>query len=177
MPSKPRTIPLTNADAAWLHMEEPNNPMMVTGMFLFDQPVDHEWLRFTLERRLLRYERFRMKVEFPVLGRPRWTLDKEFDIDRHLVSWRLPPQSKESDLLEFVSDLMSCPLDQSIPLWQLHLVQDFQGGSALIARLHHCIADGIALMRVLLDLTDPEPSPPAERDEQPEVRESPRRRK
>lgn len=177
MPSKPRTIPLTNADAAWLHMEEPNNPMMVTGMFLFERPVDHEWLRFTLERRLLRYERFRMKVEFPVLGRPRWALDKDFDIDRHLVSWRLPPQSGESDLLEFVSDLMSSPLEQSAPLWQLHLVQDFQGGSALIARLHHCIADGIALMRVLLDLTDPEPSPPAERDEQPEVRESPRRRK
>jgi diacylglycerol O-acyltransferase / wax synthase len=72
-------------------------------------------------------------------------------------------------LQELVSDLMSTPLDYSKPLWQFHIVEDPAGGSALIARLHHAIADGIALVQVLLSLTDdaplgdeetPDPAPP-----------------
>jgi WS/DGAT/MGAT family acyltransferase len=50
---------------------------------------------------------------------------------------------------------MSTPLDQSKPLWQLHVIEGVGKGSALVARLHHCIADGIALIQVLLSLTDP----------------------
>lgn len=172
-----RSIPLTNADAAWLHMEEPHNPMMVTGMFLFETPVDPDWLRFTLERRLLRYERFRMLVAMPRMGKPSWQLDEGFDIHRHFVVCKLQDGATEGDLLHLVSDLMSTQLDLTRPLWQLHLVQNYRGGSALIGRLHHSIADGIALMKVLLDLTDPEPTAAPERDEQPEIRESSRRRR
>ena len=48
------------------------------------------------------------------------------------------------------------------PLWQFHLVDNYAGGSALIARIHHCYADGIALVRVLLSMTDAGPDgPPA----------------
>ena len=36
------------------------------------------------------------------------------------------------------------------PLWQFHLVEDYEGGSALIARIHHCIGDGIALISVMM---------------------------
>lgn len=170
-------IPLTNADAAWLHMEEPHNPMMVTGVFLFETPVDPDWLRFTLERRLLRYERFRMRVSTRKSGATSWTLDEKFDLNRHFVVCSLPEGAGEPELLQFVSELMSTQLNLKIPLWQLHLVTDYRGGSALIARLHHAIADGIALMKVLLNLTDPEPTAPPERDEQPEILESRRRRR
>ena len=172
-----KSIPLTNADAAWLHMEEPHNPMMVTGMFLFQTPVDPDWLRFTLERRLLRYERFRMKVQMGRLGKATWIRDEAFDINRHYVVCSLPEGAGEPDLLQFVSELMSRQLDLTVPLWQLHLVRNYQGGAALIGRLHHSIADGIALMKVLLTLTDPEPSAAPEADEQPEIPESRRRRR
>jgi hypothetical protein len=42
------------------------------------------------------------------------------------------------------------------PLWSFHLVENYQGGSAIIVRIHHCYADGIALIRVLLSLADTE---------------------
>src|SRR3546814_9532554 len=59
-------------------------------------------------------------------------------------------------LERFVSQLASSPLDKHRPLWQFHLVERYQGGSALVARLHHSYADGIALVQVLLSLTDTE---------------------
>ena len=64
-----------------------------------------------------------------------------------------------------VSTIMSTPLDFSKPLWQFQYVENYRGGSAVIARIHHCIADGIALVRVLLSLTDDSPkgSPRARR--------------
>jgi len=49
---------------------------------------------------------------------------------------------------------MSQPLDRAKPLWDMELIEDYRDGSAIIARIHHCIGDGIALVQVLLSLTD-----------------------
>jgi diacylglycerol O-acyltransferase / wax synthase len=54
--------------------------------------------------------------------------------------------------------MMTRPLDPEKPLWEWHLIERFGEGSALITREHHCIADGIALTRLLLSLTDATPS-------------------
>jgi len=62
--------------------------------------------------------------------------------------------SEKIALERFVSQLASSPLDKTKPLWQFHLVEHYQGGSALVARIHHSYADGIALVQVLLSLTD-----------------------
>jgi WS/DGAT/MGAT family acyltransferase len=56
-----------------------------------------------------------------------------------------------------VSTLMSTPLDFSKPLWQFQYIENYRGGSAVVARIHHCIADGVALVRVLLGMTDDSP--------------------
>ena len=65
---------------------------------------------------------------------------------------------------------MSTPLDFSKPLWQYHLVEGYGKGSALICRVHHCIGDGIAMMRVLFSMTDAAPdapwTPPLEEEEE-----------
>jgi WS/DGAT/MGAT family acyltransferase len=54
-----------------------------------------------------------------------------------------------------VSDLISSRLDPARPLWQLHFIEGVGGnGAAIVARLHHCIGDGVALVRLLLGLTD-----------------------
>jgi diacylglycerol O-acyltransferase len=60
-------------------------------------------------------------------------------------------------LQELVSTIMSTPLDYSKPLWQFQYIENYRGGSAVVAKIHHCIADGIALVRVLLSLTDDSP--------------------
>jgi WS/DGAT/MGAT family acyltransferase len=56
-----------------------------------------------------------------------------------------------------VSDLITPPLDPTRPLWHVYLIEGFGEGCALLFRIHHCIADGIALARVMLSLTDTEP--------------------
>ena len=149
---------LSPVDAAWLRMEDPTNLMMVTGLLVFDQQVDARRLRTTLERRLLPLERFRQRVHESALGilPPRWDEDENFDLDAHLHRIALPAPGDQAALQALVGDLMSTPLDMSKPLWQIHLVEGLAGGgSALLVRIHHCIADGIALVRVLLSLTDP----------------------
>ncbi|MCK5377578.1 MAG: wax ester/triacylglycerol synthase family O-acyltransferase, partial [Acidobacteria bacterium] len=62
------------------------------------------------------------------------------------------------ELQEMVSNLMSTPLDRTKPLWQFQYIENYRDGSALVARIHHCIADGVALIRVLLGLTDDSPT-------------------
>jgi WS/DGAT/MGAT family acyltransferase len=57
------------------------------------------------------------------------------------------------------------PLDPERPLWRMDFIPRYRGGSAIIMRIHHCYADGIALIQVLLAMTDAspdavEPEPP-----------------
>jgi WS/DGAT/MGAT family acyltransferase len=140
-------------------MEDPTNLMMITGIFMFDEPLDFLELRETLRTGLLKYDRFRQRVVQPVLpfNPPYWEYDPNFDLDAHLHRIALPSPVNQLALEELVNDFLSIPLDFSKPLWHFHLVENFGDGCALLCRLHHCIADGIALVKVLLDLTDDEP--------------------
>jgi len=153
--------PLSNVDAAWLRMEDPTNLMMVTGILVFEEPLDPRRVRAVLEKRLLAFDRFRQRVvEAPMgIGPARWVDDDRFDLDAHLHKVALPAPGDQAVLEELVGDLMSTPLDMSKPLWQIHLVEGYRGGSVFLARLHHCIADGIALIQLLLSLTDTTPRP------------------
>ena len=152
---------LSSVDAAWLRMEDPTNLMMVTGILVFPEPLDHRRVRTTLEKRLLPFDRFRQRVvEAPFgIGPPRWVEDNRFDLDAHLHRVALAPPADQAALEELVGDLMSTPLDMSKPLWQIHLIDGYRGGSVLLSRLHHCIADGIALVQLLLSLTDTSANP------------------
>jgi WS/DGAT/MGAT family acyltransferase len=85
--------------------------------------------------------------------------DDRFDLDSHLHRIALPAPADKQALEDLVGDLLSTPLDMTKPLWQMHLIEGYQGGSVLLSRLHHCIADGIALIQVLLSLTDAGPRP------------------
>jgi WS/DGAT/MGAT family acyltransferase len=152
-----RREPFAPVDAAWLRMEDPTNLMMITGVLMFDQLLDFERLKATIERRLLaRFDRFRKRVvaDPARLGAPAWELDPTFTLAAHMHRVALPAPGDQRALETLVSDLMSSPLDFSKPLWQFHLVEGYGDGCALVARLHHAIADGIALVHVLLSLTD-----------------------
>lgn len=153
---------LAPVDAAWLHMEDPTNLMMVTGVMTFDGKPDMEHLLAIFRHRLLKYDRFRHRVVDPALPirSPHWEPDPDFDLRAHVHRVALPEPGDQTALQEFVSDLMSTPLDFSKPLWHFHVIDNVDGGWALLGRLHHCIADGIALMHVLLTLTDLSPDAP-----------------
>jgi len=152
--------PMASIDAAWLGMEDPTNLMMVTGVMALDGKVDLARLRRLLDRRLKPFGRFHQRVVRPTThaGLPHWEDDITFDIGNHVSHLALPAPGGDDGLREMVSELMSLPLDFSKPLWHMHVIDDYRGGSAVITRVHHSIADGIALVRVLLSLTDESPN-------------------
>ena len=167
MPRKP----LSNVDTAWLRMEDPTNLMMISGVLVFGAPLDYERLKATLQHGLLRFDRFRQRVVQPAMSRAYWEDDPDLDLDYHLQRASLPPPGDQAALQDLASLLASTQLDFSRPLWQFHLVDNVDGGSALICRLHHCIGDGLALVYVLLSLTSTEADEPWP-TYQPEARRS-----
>lgn len=154
MPTKVK--PLSYVDAAWLGMEDPTNLMMVTGILTFDKILDIDHFKAILKHRLLSFDRFRQRVVQPRLPlvTPYWELDPNFDINAHIHHVALPSPGDQGTLQALASDLLSTPLDFSKPLWQVHIVEKYGDGCAAIIRLHHCIGDGMALINVLLSLTD-----------------------
>lgn len=153
MPNNKDSERISGIDTAWLRMERPTNLMMIAGVMVFDRPLDHSRLKEVIETRFLKYPRFKQKAVQRSAG-AFWESDPHFDINRHVLRTALPGRADKTELQNLASDLMSAPLDFSKPLWQFHLVEEYQGGSALILRIHHCYADGIALIHVLLSLTD-----------------------
>jgi WS/DGAT/MGAT family acyltransferase len=142
--------------------------MVVNAVMWLEQPVDLERLRAILRERLVeRFPRYRQRVVEPRagLGLPSWEDDPAFDLDRHLHHIALPAPGGRCELESLAGDLMATPLDRSKPLWDFYVIDGYDGGAALVTRTHHCIADGIALTRVLLSLTDEQPdaglAPPA----------------
>src|SRR5215212_7030185 len=157
MPAK-RSERLSRVDTAWMRMEDPTNLMMVTGLLVFDQPLNFARLQQTIEQRLLSFDRFHQKV-VNASGTPHWQADPHFTIRAHLHRIALPAPHDQAALQDLVSTLMSTPLDLSKSPWQFHLIEQYGAGCVLLTRLHHCIADGIALMGVLLSLTDATAAP------------------
>jgi diacylglycerol O-acyltransferase / wax synthase len=151
---------MSSVDAAWLGMEDPTNLMMVTGVMLLDGRVDPKRLRTLLDKRLAPYHRFHQRVVRPRApgSLPRWEDDAGFDIANHVSHLALPGPGGDKALREFVSEQMSTPLDMSKPLWQIHLIDGHKSGSVVLTRIHHSIADGMALVRVMLSLTDSSPT-------------------
>lgn len=155
---------MPSPDAAWLRMDRAENLMVITSVLWFEQPIPVEPLRALLRERLVdRFPRYTQRVvdDGGLLGGPHWEDADDFDLDLHVHHIALPEPGGRTELQELVGDLMATPLDRSKPLWHVWVVDGYGGGGALVMRMHHCIADGIALARVMLSLTDPSPGVPA----------------
>ena len=143
---------MSGVDTAWLRMEHPNNLMMIVGVMMFRDKLDFKKVQETLELRFLTYPRFKQKAVQDPTG-AWWDTDKNFDIKNHLKRAKLGGKGNKRDLEDYVSQLASEPLDFTKPLWQFQIVENYQGGSAFITRIHHCYADGIALISVMMSMT------------------------
>lgn len=153
-------LPLADVDSAWLRMDDPTNLMVVTGVVVLDRPVPFARVRDVVGSRLARFPRFRQRVvDDAIVGTAHWEEDEGFSLDHHFVEAPLPGDVDEAGLQAFVSGLMSQPFDPRHPLWQAHFVPHYQGGCALVMRVHHCIGDGLALIYVMLAMADEGPGP------------------
>lgn len=163
---------MSKVDTAWLRMDSASNLMMINGVWTLTPGIPWPALCERVQERMLAYPRFRQRVVRDAIGAT-WVEDAHFDIRAHVVRATLPRraghstgQSQQAALQQRVGELAMQPLDPLRPLWQFHLIDNFVGddgqrGSALIMRMHHCIADGIALLHVILSLVDGGAVPPA----------------
>ncbi len=153
---------MSRVDTSWLRMDSDVNLMMIVGVWMVAPKVKLEEVRRRYADKLLKYERFRQKVVLDAMGAS-WVDDDDFDIARHVGTVKLERrrgQSERAALQALCGRLAATPLDPNRPLWQFDLIEDYEGGSAIVVRIHHCIADGIALISVMLSLTDGGSDPP-----------------
>ena len=144
---------MSSVDTAWLRMDRSSNLMMICGVLILREHITIGRLKPTITDRFLRFKRFRQRVAQTSAG-AYWETDSAFDLDAHVQRAKLRARVGKVELEALVSQLMSTPLDPERPLWQFHLIERYDGGSAVVMRIHHCYADGIALMQVMLSMTD-----------------------
>ncbi|HEX5360496.1 MAG TPA: WS/DGAT domain-containing protein [Fluviicoccus sp.] len=151
---RPENTPdaMTAGDNCWYSMEREVNHMIVVGILFFERAPEKAALEQLITERLLKFDRFR---QVPRLrnGHRYWVDDEDFQLERHLHFRPLPEPSLQT-FQERVDTLSGQKLDFEHPLWDLEVVPNHPDGAAIIVRIHHCNADGIALVRVLLSLTD-----------------------
>jgi WS/DGAT/MGAT family acyltransferase len=154
---------LSNLDASFLALETRTTHMHVGAVSIFsagpstgDEGVDIDVIRQLILSRLDAIRRYRQRLAtVPIEGAAVWVDDEHFHLDYHVRHIALPHPGSTEQLKDLVGRLMSQQLDRSKPLWELYIVEGLEdGGFALIAKIHHCMIDGVSgidLMAVLLD--------------------------
>ena len=165
---------MTKVDTAWLRMDCDANLMMIVGVWQLAPGVKYAAVCERIENSLLKYSRFKQRVIEDAAGAT-WVNDRKFDLANHVVLETLPKAAKgghqQGALQDRVAELATQRLNPKRPLWQIHLIEDYTGpdgvkGSAMVVRIHHCIADGIALISVTMSLVDGGAPPPERRKKQ-----------
>jgi len=147
---------LSWGDTVFLHLEREGMPLNVACVCVFEGDIPFEDCVQFVESKLPLTPRY-LKRLAPApfnIGLPGWEYDPTFDLRRHVREVRLKHGS-DAELKTLAGKIFSKVMDRQHPLWDLTWVHGLKGNrSALIFRLHHCLADGIAgveLMNVLMD--------------------------
>src|SRR5271166_3684218 len=148
-----RSERIAPVDTWWLRMDRPHNLMTIVTVWILEGPVALDRLENQLGERHLTYRRYRQKVEF-ARGGPYWRDDPHLYLAHHIKRVRLPGRGGKEALERFAGDLASEPLDFNHPLWTIHIVEEYEGGAAVVLRWHHAMADGVALIGVTMALVD-----------------------
>ena len=152
-------------DAMLLYSEAPNLhthtlKVAVIDPADFDGEFGFDMFRRHVRRRLHLLEPLRYQlVDIPwQLHHPMWQENCEVDLDYHLRRVRVPAPGGRRELDGVIGEVASTPLDRSRPLWEFHFAEGLSGGRfALIGKVHHALADGVASVNLLaraMDLKD-----------------------
>ncbi len=162
--------PLEGMDAAFLSLETPTTPMHVGIVLVLDPPegrrslfspsTRYTQIRRVIQQRLHLVEQMRQRaIRVPFgLHHPVWVDDPDFELDDHFTRASLPSPGGKAELDAFVASVMSRQLDPDRPLWEMYVVEGLtQGRTALIAKIHHAILDGVSGASVLAAFMDLNP--------------------
>jgi diacylglycerol O-acyltransferase / wax synthase len=148
------------SDAVWVRGENRHNPMMVSAVLWFDQPLDLEALRHDVLAPLVaRHPVLRRRIVDTPLRYPRWEDDPTFDLENHLEVTIHGDGVDQHEIERLCSWERSRPIPRDQSPWAVHVHQGYRGGAAMHVRVHHAVGDGMALVQVLLGITDPAPTP------------------
>ncbi len=144
-------------DSLWLNMDRPTNLMVITSVVLLESVPDWDRVLDVVRSRIV--EPYPVFSQRPVprpgpFGRHEWADDPHFDLERHVHRVTLDGDGTDADLQGYIESHLARPFDVTRPLWEVHLVSGHGAGAALVFRIHHALADGMALTRVLLGLTE-----------------------
>jgi len=168
---------MDGVDANFLYLETPTMHMHTVKVAILDRSAgswrggfDFDAFVGEVMARLDKLPSFRKRALMDPLhlNHPLWISDKELDPARHIFRVVLPAPGSMRDLERMVGQIVSVPLDRSVPLWELHVCEGLEGGKvAVVAKLHHALADGNAANNLLANatgaVTTARPSPPLER--------------
>ncbi|WP_181026027.1 WS/DGAT domain-containing protein [Mycobacterium kansasii] len=146
-------------DALWLEMDRPNNLMVVDTVVWTADPLDWGRVREVLEERLInRYPVFRSLAVKDRDGSWWWELADDFDFGKHVTVVDLKDPADRRELQALVASHRTEMLDRTRPLWQGIWVDRYRGGSAMIVRTHHAVADGMRMVELSMSLFDASPA-------------------
>jgi WS/DGAT/MGAT family acyltransferase len=154
--------PLSPSDLSAIQAERGPVHMHVGGVLVFDGAIDRDGVAARLRERLHLIPRYGMRLEEVLggAGYPVWEEPADFDPARHVRRAAVPAPGGDAELCELVGELMSEQLDRSRPLWQLTVVEGLaRGRTALVAKMHHALVDGLAAVDVSTVILDPGPEP------------------
>ncbi len=167
--------PLSYLDASFLALETRTTHMHVAGVAIFKANglavdrggIDIERIRAHVESKLQYIPRYRQRLAYVPYNRaPVWIDDDSFSFDYHVRHTSLPRPGSDDQLKRLTGRIVSQQLDRAKPLWELWVVEGLEDDRfAIIAKIHHCMIDGISgvdLTTILLNIvpgSDIEPAP------------------
>ncbi|HEY3428564.1 MAG TPA: wax ester/triacylglycerol synthase domain-containing protein, partial [Acidimicrobiia bacterium] len=157
--------PLSHLDASFLALETTTSHMHVAGVVLFDGTqlvtpnggIDIGRIKAHIGGKLGYVPRYRQRLAWaPPNRRPVWVDDDHFNFDFHVRHTSLPRPGTDEQLKRLAGRIVSQPLDRAKPLWELWVVEGMsENRFAIIAKIHHCMIDGISgvdLTTILLNV-------------------------
>lgn len=147
-------------DAGFLHAEDadPHASLAIGALAVIDGPVpDRGAIMSAFAERMSVCPRFAQRLRTHVfdLGAPEWVDDPDFDLAHHVQRVALPRPGDDSTLFRTVADLMEVRLDRDRPLWEIWIIEGLKDNRwAMLTKVHHCMADGIAATHMLAGLCD-----------------------
>jgi diacylglycerol O-acyltransferase len=153
---------LSALDAAFLYLERPGQLLHVGGVYTVDGTLDFQRQLDDLAARLHLIPRYTQRV-LPVplnFAHPTWEDDPHFDLRNHVFRHTLRPPADDAQLAKLSARLFAQPLDRTRPLWEVHQIDGYQGDrSAIFAKVHHAMIDGVSGVQLLGVMFDPSPNP------------------
>jgi diacylglycerol O-acyltransferase / wax synthase len=151
---------LTTLDAGFLHAEDADRhvSLAIGGLAVIEGPIpDHDALISTFAQRIRACPRFgqRLRLRSFDIGAPQWVDDPDFDLTRHVRRVALPKPGDDRELFRLAADVMAWRLDRDRPLWEIWVIEGLSDNRwAMLTKIHHCMADGIAATHLLAGLCD-----------------------